>query len=66
MDVLSNMMAIMEREIIKTRMNPVDVLIQPRVEVYTSMEYDKAEEFIHLGREAAKHELPNIKKLLSN
>lgn len=66
LDVLSNMMAIMEREIIKTRMNPVDVLIQPRVEVYTSMEYDKAEEFIHLGREAAKHELPNIKKLLSN
>jgi NTE family protein len=33
--VLSNMMSIMEREIVKTRMNPVDVLIRPKVEIYT-------------------------------
>jgi NTE family protein len=64
--VLGNMMAIMEREIIKTRMNPVDVLIQPRVEIYTSMDYEKAEDFIQLGREAATQELPRLQKLLSN
>jgi predicted acylesterase/phospholipase RssA len=56
----------MEREIIKTRMNPVDILIQPRVETYTSMDYDKAEDFIKLGREAAERELPLLQKLLNN
>jgi NTE family protein len=66
LNVLGNMMAIMEREIIKTRMNPVDILIQPRVETYTSMDYDKAEDFIQLGREAAERELPLLQKLLNN
>lgn len=64
--VLSNMMAIMEREIIKTRMSPVDVLIRPRVEIFTAMDYDKAEEFIRLGREAAEEQLPALKKLVGN
>ncbi len=64
--VLSNMMAIMEREIIKTRMSPVDILIRPKVEIYTSMDYDKAEHFIQLGREAAEQQLPLIKKVLSS
>ncbi len=64
--VLGNMMAIMEREIIKTRMTPVDVLIQPGVEIYTSMDYDKSNEFIQLGREAAERELPALKKLLNS
>jgi predicted acylesterase/phospholipase RssA/CRP-like cAMP-binding protein len=66
LSVLGNMMAIMEREIIKTRMNPVDVLIQPRVEIYTSMDYDEADNFVRLGREAAEQELPNLKNLLNN
>ncbi|MBN1994721.1 MAG: patatin-like phospholipase family protein [Anaerolineae bacterium] len=66
LSVLGNMMAIMEREIIKTRMNPVDVLIQPRVEIYTSMDYDKAEDFIRLGRTAAERELPRLQNLLNN
>jgi NTE family protein len=64
--VLSSMMAIMEREIVKTRMSPVDVLIRPRVEIYTSMDYDKAEDFIRLGREATARELPLLQTLLSN
>ena len=64
--VLSNMMAIMEREIIKTRMSPVDVLIKPRVEIYTSMDYDKAEDFIRLGKEATERELPLLQSLLNN
>jgi len=66
LSVLGNMMAIMEREIIKTRMAPVDVLIQPRVEIYTSMDYDKSEEFMRLGREAAKRELPRLQKFIKN
>lgn len=64
--VLSNMMAIMEREIIRTRMSSVDVLIRPKVEIYTAMDYDKADDFIQLGREAAEQQLPLLQKLLGN
>lgn len=64
--VLTSMMAIMEREIVKTRMSPVDVLIRPRVELLTSMDYDKAKDFIRLGQEATERELPLLQNLLSN
>ncbi len=64
--VLSSMMAIMEREIVKTRMTPVDILIRPKVELYTAMDYDKAEEFMKLGVEAAAQQLPRIKEVISN
>ncbi len=62
--VLSSMMAIMEREIVKTRMSPVDVLIRPKVEIYTSMDYDKANEFVQLGRDATEKEMPLLKQIL--
>ena len=39
----------MEREIIKARLNPVDVLIHPRVEIYTAMDFQHAADFIRLG-----------------
>jgi len=65
-NVLSNMMSIMEREIVKTRMSPVDVLIKPKVEVFTAMDYDKADQFLQLGREAVQHNLPLLQKLFSN
>ncbi len=64
--VLSNMMAIMEREIIKTRMSPVDVLIRPKVEIFTAMDYDKADELIQLGIDATEQQLPLIKNLIDN
>ena len=64
--VLSSMMAIMEREIVKTRMSPVDILIKPKVQLYTSMDYDRAEEFLQLGREAAEQELPLLQKILAD
>jgi len=60
-----NMMGIMEREIIKTKMMPMDVVINPRVGIYSSMEYDKAAEFIRLGEEAAQEEIGRIKELIS-
>lgn len=64
--VLSSMMAIMEREIVKTRMSGVDVLIKPKVEILTAMDYDEAEVFLKLGREATEKELPLLQKLLAN
>jgi NTE family protein len=63
--VVMNMMGIMEREIIKTKMMPVDVVINPRVGIYSFMEYDKAEELIRLGEEAAQREIGRVKELIS-
>lgn len=59
--VLSNYQSIMEREIIKTRLSPVDVLIHPRVEVYSAMDYQHAADFIRLGEEAAELAVTEIK-----
>ncbi len=64
--VLSSMMSIMEREIVKTRVDTIDVLIRPKVEIYTAMDYDKAEDFVRLGEEAAVSCLPMINTLLNN
>lgn len=64
--VLSNMMSIMEREIVKTRMAPVDVLIKPKVEIFTAMDYDNADDFLRLGQEAAEQNLPLLKKFFEN
>lgn len=60
--VLSNYQSIMEREILKTRLNPVDVLIHPRVEVYTAMDYQHAVDFMRLGEEAAERTIDEIKQ----
>ncbi|MBI4788486.1 MAG: cyclic nucleotide-binding domain-containing protein [Chloroflexi bacterium] len=63
--ILMGAMEIMESEIIKTRMGPVDVLIQPDVAPYGTMEYDKVHELIQRGQEAACRELPQIRQLLA-
>jgi len=60
--VISNYQSIMEREIIKTRLSPVDVLIHPRVEVYTATDYQHAADFIRLGEKAAEQVLGEIKQ----
>jgi hypothetical protein len=60
--VISNYQSIMEREIIKTRLSPVDVLIHPRVEVHTAMDFQQAADFIRLGEEAAERALGEIKQ----
>ncbi len=63
--VVMNMMGIMEREIIKTKMMPVDVVINPKVGIYGLMEFDKAKELIRLGEEAAQEEIGRVKELIS-
>jgi len=62
--VLSNYQSIMEREIIKTRLTPVDILIHPRVGMYTAMDYHQAAEFIRLGEEAAAQAVDRIRQKL--
>jgi NTE family protein len=65
LDVVTRQMAIMEREIIKTRMGPVNVLIRPRIETFATMDYDKTAELIRVGEKAAREALPKIKGLLT-
>ena len=64
MGVLLGMMEVMESEIIKTRMNPANIVIRPQVEVYSAMEFDRVKEFIQLGEDAAHRALDQIKQLL--
>lgn len=63
--VLSNMMSIMEREIVKTRMATVDVLIRPKVEIFTAMDYAEVDRFLEIGREAASQNLPLLEKIIA-
>jgi len=65
LDVVTRHMAIMEREIIKTRMGPVNVLIRPRIETFSTMDYDKARELIRVGEEAAREMLPKVQALIA-
>jgi predicted acylesterase/phospholipase RssA/CRP-like cAMP-binding protein len=65
LEVVMNMMGIMEREIIKTKMMPVDVVINPRVGIYSFIEFDKAKDLIRLGEEAAQEEIGRMKELIS-
>ena len=63
--ILSGAMEIMESEIIKSRMGPVDVLIQPDIARYGTLEYDKVHDIIKRGEEAAHAQIPAIRQRLA-
>ena len=63
--ILTGAMEIMESEIIKTRLGPVDVLIQPDIERYGTLEYDKYAEIIKRGEEATREQIANIRQRLA-
>jgi predicted acylesterase/phospholipase RssA len=63
--ILMGAMEIMESEIIKTRMGPVDVLIQPQVGMYGTLEYDKVMDIIKRGEDAARQQMATLKRLLA-
>ncbi len=63
--IVMGAMEIMESEIIKSRMGPVDVLIQPDVARYGTLEYEKVQELIRCGEEAARQQIPHIRQLLA-
>lgn len=64
-NVITRQMALMEREIIRRRMDPVNILIQPRVETYNTMDFDQVDELVRLGEEAARAALPQIRAALA-
>ena len=63
--IVTGAMEIMESEIIKSRMGPVDVLIQPNIAQYGTMEYDKVYEIIKRGEEAAAALIPSIRERIA-
>ncbi len=65
MGILMGAMEIMESEIIKTRMGPVNILIQPDVAPYGTFDYDKVNELIQCGVEATRAQIPAIKQLFA-
>lgn len=62
--IIAGAMEIMESEIIKSRMGPVDVLIKPEVADIHTMQYEQADEFIRRGEEAARKHVHEIKALI--
>ncbi len=63
--ILSGAMEIMESEIIKTRLGPIDILIQPEIARFGTLEYDKVPELIRAGEDAAREQIPNLRRLLT-
>ncbi|MBI5301892.1 MAG: patatin-like phospholipase family protein [Chloroflexi bacterium] len=64
-DVMLGEREIMESEIIRSRLQPLDVLIAPDVARYHLREYDKVNEIIQAGEDAARIQVPYIRKLLA-
>jgi NTE family protein len=63
-ELMTTMMGAMESEILKIRLPQVDAFIHPKVDMYTALDYFKAEEIIAIGEEAARLALPKIKEVL--
>lgn len=56
---------IMESEIIKSRSQAVDVMIAPDVAQFSTLDYDRLDDIIGVGRAAATRALPQIRQLLA-
>jgi NTE family protein len=64
LEVYNSMREIMEAQIAILKMTPYDVLISPRVGMYSATETERLGEFVRLGEEAARAQIETIKALL--
>ena len=64
-DIMLGAREIMEGEIIRSRIHPLDVLITPDVAHFHLREYDRINEIIRAGEDAARIQVPYIRKLLA-
>jgi NTE family protein len=55
---------IMSAQVALLKMHPVDVLITPKVGMYSWMEGNRIDTFVRIGEEAARAAVPKIKELL--
>ena len=63
--IIMGALEIMESEIIRQRAEAIDVLIQPDVAQFTITDFDRVEEIIQVGREAAQRAVPQLRQLLT-
>jgi NTE family protein len=64
LEIYNSMREIMEAQIAILKMAPYDVLIAPKVGMYSATEAERLDEFVRLGEEAARAQLPSIQALL--
>jgi NTE family protein len=64
LEIYNSMREIMEAQIAILKMAPYDVLIAPKVGMYSATEAERLDEFIRLGEEAARAQIDTIKQLL--
>jgi NTE family protein len=64
-NIVMGAMEIMESEIIKTHLRPMDVVIQPDVVRFTTLDYGKVHEIVTAGEVAARAQLGRIRQLLA-
>jgi len=65
LEVYNSMREIMEAQIAILKMAPYDVLISPKVGMYSATEAERLDEFVRLGEEAARSQLAGIQALLT-
>ncbi len=63
--IVMGAMEIMESEIFKTRMRPMDILIQPDVARFSTLDYNQVHEIIAAGQVAAHLQVDRIRQLLA-
>jgi NTE family protein len=64
MEVSQSQREVMEAGIALLRMDPYDVLIAPRVGMYSALEAQRIDTFVRRGEEAARAAMPRIRELL--
>lgn len=65
MSIVLGAIEIMESEIIRARSESIDVMIAPDVARFTTLEYDRVDEIIQVGRDAAERAIPQLRHLLA-
>ena len=63
--IVTGALEIMESEIIRSRAEAIDVLIQPDVAQFTIADFDRADEIIQVGRDAAEAAIPQLRQRLA-
>ncbi|TCP70654.1 patatin-like phospholipase family protein [Baia soyae] len=64
-DVIAQTLDIMERELLRRYTYQADVTIRPKVQDISSTAFTKVEECIRYGEEAAREQIPLVKKLIA-
>jgi hypothetical protein len=64
LDVYNSEREIMSAQVAALKMNPYDVLIQPKVGMYSWLEGQLINTFVQRGVDAAQEAVPRIKELL--